>query len=68
MWSPSINYLDNSGKTLISNEKFNQHVMNFFRKKIKLQCATKYFHFTSFFGWLPRCENLPQKIIMKQGL
>jgi hypothetical protein len=61
MWNPSINYLNNSGKTLTSNEKLNQHVMKFSCKKKNMHCAMKYSHFTSFFGWLPRCQNFPQK-------
>ncbi len=34
MWSPSINYLDNCGKTFTSNEKLNQHVMKYEHMKL----------------------------------
>ncbi len=49
MWSPSINYLYNSGKTLISNEKLNQHVMKFFHKKKEFALCNEIFSFHIFF-------------------
>jgi hypothetical protein len=68
MWSPTINYLDNSGKMLTSNEKLNQHVMNFFRKKKNLHCATNIFISHLLFVGCQDAKTCHKKKIVKQGL